>query len=54
MACANHEYLRRGNLKGHMDRGSAWLDPDTFEPMNDASEYVRIIEKRTGSYDLDK
>lgn len=31
-----------------MDRGSAWLDTGTFESMNDASEYIKVIEKRTG------
>ncbi len=31
-----------------MDRGSAWLDTGTFASMNDASEYIRVIEKRTG------
>ena len=45
----NEEYLHRGKLKVQpMDRGSAWLDTGTFESMNDASEYIRVIEKRTG------
>ncbi len=45
----NEEYLKRGKLKVQtMDRGSAWLDTGTFESMNDASEYIRVIEKRQG------
>ncbi len=45
----NEEYLKRGKLKVQtMDRGSAWLDTGTFESMNDASEYIKVIEKRTG------
>lgn len=45
----NEEYLKRGKLKVEiMDRGSAWLDTGTFGSMNDASEYIRVIEKRTG------
>lgn len=45
----NEEYLKRGKLKVQiMDRGSAWLDTGTFESMNDASEYISVIEKRTG------
>lgn len=45
----NDEYLKRGKLKVmSMDRGSAWLDTGTFESMNDATEYIRVIEKRTG------
>ena len=45
----NEEYLNRGKLKVEtMDRGSAWLDTGTFESMNDASEYIQVIEKRTG------
>lgn len=45
----NEEYLKRGKLKVQiMDRGSAWLDTGTFDSMNDASEYVRVMEKRTG------
>ncbi len=42
-------YLQRGKLKVSLfDRGTAWLDTGTFESMNDASEYIRVIEKRTG------
>lgn len=42
-------YLQRGTLQVEiMDRGSAWLDTGTFGSMNDASEYIRVIEKRTG------
>jgi glucose-1-phosphate thymidylyltransferase len=45
----NEEYLKRGKLKVvTMDRGSAWLDTGTFDSMNDASEYISVIEKRTG------
>ncbi|CAN5627798.1 glucose-1-phosphate thymidylyltransferase RfbA [soil metagenome] len=45
----NEAYLSRGKLKVQiMDRGSAWLDTGTFESMNDASEYIKVIEKRTG------
>lgn len=45
----NEEYLKRNKLKVEiMDRGSAWLDTGTFESMNDASEYIRVVEKRTG------
>lgn len=42
-------YLKRGKLKVEvMDRGSAWLDTGTFGSMNDAAEYIQVIEKRTG------
>jgi glucose-1-phosphate thymidylyltransferase len=43
----NKEYLKRGNLHvGVMDRGMAWLDTGTFDSLSDASEFVRVIEKR--------
>ena len=45
----NEEYLNRGKLKVQvMDRGTAWLDTGTFESMNDATQFVEVIEKRTG------
>ena len=45
----NDCYLQQKKLKvGVLDRGFAWLDTGTFESLNDASEYVRVIEKRQG------
>ncbi len=45
----NEEYLNKGKLKVKtMNRGSVWLDTGTHDSMNDASEYIRVIEKRTG------
>ena len=42
-------YLQKGKLKvSLLGRGTAWLDTGTFNSMNDASEYIRVIEKRTG------
>ncbi len=43
----NKVYLQQENLKvGLMDRGTAWLDTGTFDSLSDASEFVRVIEKR--------
>jgi glucose-1-phosphate thymidylyltransferase len=43
----NRVYLSQSNLKvGVMDRGTSWLDTGTFEALKDASEFVRVIEKR--------
>lgn len=45
----NDFYLQQKNLKvAVLDRGFAWLDTGTFESLNDAAEYVRVIEKRQG------
>lgn len=43
----NKYYLEKGQLHvGVMDRGTAWLDTGTFDSLSDASEFVRVIEKR--------
>ena len=45
----NKVYLQNKKLHvGVLNRGFAWLDTGTFESLSDASEYVRVIEKRQG------
>jgi len=45
----NDIYLQQKKLKvAVLDRGFAWLDTGTFESLSDATEYVRVIEKRQG------
>ena len=46
----NKAYLESGALKvAVLDKGTAWLDTGTFDSLSDASEFVRVIEKRQGT-----
>ena len=46
----NKKYLEQGNLHvAVLDKGTAWLDTGTFDSLSDASEFVRVIEKRQGT-----
>lgn len=45
----NMEYLRRGKLKVQpLDDGDVWLDTGTIDSLTDATDFVRVMEKRTG------
>jgi len=45
----NEAYLKAGKLKVTvLDTGDVWLDTGTIESMADASDYVRVLQKRTG------
>ena len=44
----NQIYLENEELEvGIMTRGMAWLDTGTVDSMDDATEFVRVMEKRT-------
>lgn len=45
----HNEYLRQGKLTVVLlDRGTAWLDTGTFASMNQAAQFVQVIEERQG------
>lgn len=45
----NKIYLEKDLLEvGVMSRGTAWLDTGTFDSLHDASEFVKVLEKRQG------
>ncbi len=45
----HNAYLKQGKLKVNLlDRGTAWLDTGTFKSLNQASQFVQVIEERQG------
>ncbi|NCE65115.1 glucose-1-phosphate thymidylyltransferase [Pseudoflavonifractor sp. 524-17] len=51
ITAVNNEYLRRGQLKViRFYRGMAWLDTGTYDGLQEASQFVNIIQKRQGMY----
>jgi len=45
----NEEYLKRGKLKVMtLDDGDVWLDTGTIDSLSDATDFVRVLQKRTG------
>lgn len=45
----NQEYLKNEQLKLKiLSRGFAWLDTGTHEALSEATEFVKVVEKRTG------
>ncbi len=50
ITAVNEWYLQRSRLTVTvLQRGTAWLDTGSFESLHDASEYVRVLERRQGT-----
>ena len=51
ITAVNNEYLHRDKLRViRFFRGMAWLDTGTYEGLQEASQFVNIIQKRQGLY----
>ncbi len=47
----NRAYLEMGQLKvERLSRGYAWLDTGTHDSLLEASEFVRVVQKRQGAF----
>lgn len=45
----NKIYLQKGKLEvGVLTRGTAWLDTGTFDSLQEAGQFIEVIEKRQG------
>ncbi|AJE32098.1 glucose-1-phosphate thymidylyltransferase [Corynebacterium humireducens NBRC 106098 = DSM 45392] len=50
ITAVNDAYLQAGELQvQRLQRGDVWLDTGTFDSMSEASSYVEVIQKRTGT-----
>lgn len=50
ITAVNDHYLKQENLTVTvLERGTAWLDTGTFRSLQDAGEFVRVMEDRTGT-----
>lgn len=49
ITAVNEEYLKRGKLKvTTLNTGDVWLDTGTIDSMAEATDYVRVLQSRTG------
>lgn len=49
ITAVNAEYLSRGKLKVQkLETGDVWLDTGTIDSLTDASDFVRVMQRRTG------